>query len=116
MRGLNDTMRDVENLVEHEIDEAGILMCPVCETSVYVHVDRVSVFTRGEDEVGAGVAMDAVTGSLQLGGSTLVPSGSFVGEGRRHRIALTGSCEECRQTFSIVFTQHKGSTYVELET
>jgi hypothetical protein len=37
-----------------------------------------------------------------------------VGVGRRHRIAVTGICERAgHRRFAVVFTQHKGVTYVE---
>lgn len=35
------------------------------------------------------------------------------GHDGRQRIALSGSCEQCGQAFSLVFTQHKGDTFVE---
>jgi hypothetical protein len=38
---------------------------------------------------------------------------SGVGVGRRHRIAVTGICEQAGHRFAVVFTQHKGVTYVE---
>ncbi|MER6831976.1 hypothetical protein ABT352_38720 [Streptosporangium sp. NPDC000563] len=42
-----------------------------------------------------------------------VLAGDAVGEGRRQRLVLTGSCEICGGEYAIVFTQHKGETYME---
>jgi hypothetical protein len=88
------------------------LCCPLCGDS-NTHVDRVVFAARpsGEDGPIVEIAIGA-DGDVIRGGST-APSGTQVGIGRRHRIALIGWCEFCDGKFSLVFTQHKGVTLVE---
>lgn len=91
----------------------GPLLCPLCDFNA-THVDIVRIAARREDRDFNEITVNAVTGQLSTHGRDPAPIGGFVGEGRRHRIALVGTCEGCRGTFAIVFTQHKGSTYVEV--
>jgi hypothetical protein len=93
-----------------EFDDS--LACPICGFG-YVHINQVMVAARREDERPTSILVDAVTGYVARGSHTAVPAGPTVGEGRRHRIALLGSCEEGHE-FAIVFTQHKGNTFVEV--
>ena len=67
---------------------------------------------RREDRDFNEISINAVSGRVQTHGSTPAPAGPF-GEGRRHRIALSGFCEECGHEFALVFTQHKGDTIIE---
>lgn len=90
----------------------GSLACPVCGFGC-THIDRVAVAARKEDDQATPITVDAITGYVTKGGMNTVPAGAMVGEGRRHRIALLGACESGHQ-FAIVFTQHKGATYVEV--
>lgn len=85
------------------------LCCPLCG-DVYVHVDEVRVAARPVED--GAVTSISVTKIGQVG-SELTPIGDQVGTGRRHRIALHGWCEMCGRKFAIVFTQHKGVTFVE---
>lgn len=85
------------------------LCCPLCG-DVYVHVDEARVAARPVED--GEVTHISVTKSGEVG-SELVPIGSRVGTGRRHRIALHGWCEICGGKFAIVFTQYKGVTLVE---
>ena len=86
------------------------LCCPLCG-DVFVHIDQVRVAARpkGEDGPEIDVGLTA-SGALTLDAT---PTGRAVGAGRRHRIALLGWCEMCGGKFALVFTQHKGVTFVE---
>lgn len=85
-----------------------VLKCPVCGFDA-THVDAVAVAGRAEDGPEAYAQLDRF-GLLSYPES--VPTGAEAGEGRRHRIALIGSCEVGHE-FAIVYTQHKGTTFVE---
>lgn len=87
------------------------LCCPLCG-DVFVHVDAVQVAARPDGEDGP-IAGFRVTSTGSISGRGDVPVGPHAGEGRRHRIALTGWCEMCEGHFALVFTQHKGVTIVE---
>jgi hypothetical protein len=86
------------------------LLCPLCGFE-YTHVEIAYISARGEDQVPNEIGVNAVTGRVETQMPYTPPAGSD-GEGRRHRIALAGSCENGCE-FAIVFTQHKGSTYIE---
>lgn len=69
---------------------------------------------RREDKPYTYVHVDGISGEVGQGDDIpSAPTGQAVGEGRRHRIALTGFCELCGGDYAIVFTQHKGQTHVE---
>lgn len=92
----------------------GQLACPLCQDfSNTTHVDRVYVSARKEDRDFNHITVDAVTGQLRTHEITPSPWGDMVKEGRRHRISLVGDCEICGGWFALVFTQHKGTTFVE---
>jgi hypothetical protein len=92
-----------------DFDES--LACPVCGFG-YTHIDSVSVAARREDAAPTHISVDALSGYVRKDDGMDVPVGPMVGEGRRHRVVLLGSCENgCR--FAVVFTQHKGATFVE---
>lgn len=95
------------------IDTENQLRCPTCVDPSGVHIDGVLVAARHEDEGPVHIGVNAVTGDVNYI-PAIVPAGDAVGEGRRHRIALTGWCEICGDKFAIVYTQHKGSTFVEV--
>ncbi len=88
------------------------LCCPLCGDN-FVHIDQMRMAGRpdGEDGdlVGVGVTH---RGNVHIETGN-VPFGPTVGEGRRHRIALIGWCENCGGHFALVFTQRKGVTLVE---
>lgn len=86
------------------------MCCPVCGHQ-NTHIDRVGVYARTEDANGEPITVDAVTG--YVGRSKRIPRGAAVGDGRRHRIALIGTCEGGCE-FALVFTQHKGETFFEV--
>jgi hypothetical protein len=87
-----------------------MLCCPVCDFD-YTDVENVGVAARLEDEVTKHLVLNTATGALDHAES--VPMGTRVGEGRRSRVALMCSCENGHR-FAIVFTQHKGQTFVEI--
>lgn len=91
--------------------EGNRLACPGCAATDGTHVDTVRVAARREDAASTQVSLDAITGKVAPADS--VPVGETVGEGRRHRIVLDGRCELCDTAFSLIFTQHKGVTFVE---
>lgn len=86
------------------------LCCPLCG-DVFVHVDQVQIAARSEDGPFSEIGINAVGDVADVSGN--VPVGPRVGSGRRHRIALLGWCEMCAGKFALVFTQHKGVTFVE---
>lgn len=87
------------------------LCCPLCGDN-FVHIDEVRVAARPQGEDGPEVGL-RVTAKGEVFDEH-VPTGRQVGTGRRHRIALIGWCEQCEgRRFALVFTQHKGVTFVE---
>lgn len=92
--------------------DGNLLACPLCGDTDGTHVDTVYVSARQEDHNPQEIHVHAVTGQITHE-SVSAPTGPAVGEGRRHRIALTGWCEMCGREYAIIFTQHKGQTYVE---
>lgn len=86
------------------------MCCPVCG-HLNTHVDSVGIHAREEDRPGEHITVDAVTG--YVGRAKRIPKGPIGGVGRRHRIALIGTCEGGCE-FALVFTQHKGETYFEI--
>lgn len=86
------------------------LCCPLCgETNT--HIDEVAVAARPLGEGGPTIDV-----GLDLRGAVItpaVPAGRHVGQGRRHRFALYGTCEGCDARFALLFTQHQGVTLVE---
>lgn len=95
-----------------ETDDAGVLRCPACN-DIVTHIDDAYVSARGEDEDFNEIAINAISGQIQTHRDVPAPTGATVNVGRRHRIALGGWCEICGADFAIVFTQHKGATFVE---
>jgi hypothetical protein len=91
------------------VDREDCLLCPRCGFE-YTHVDLVTVAARQtEDEQEIFFQMDSRGGVSEY---VEAPVGRRVGDGRRHRFVLHGTCENgCR--FALVFTQHKGITLVE---
>lgn len=90
----------------------GCLLCPACG-SEWTHSEIVYVAARREDGPTNEIAVNAITGRVEANGDQAAPAGPAVGEGRRQRVAITGTCESNGHTFAIVFTQHKGVTLVE---
>ncbi len=90
-------------------DNDNQLCCPLCGES-NVHVDEARVAARPVED---GEVTHVSVTSKGVIGAELPPVGKRVGAGRRHRIALHGWCEMCSGKFAIVFTQHKGVTFVE---
>lgn len=88
------------------------LCCPLCGDS-NTHIDRVAMAARPDGEDGP-IAEIAVTNTGDVSDQADgIPPSRYVGEGRRHRIALIGWCELCTGEFALLFTQHKGVTYTE---
>jgi hypothetical protein len=94
------------------VDGDGRLLCPACG-SEWTHSEIVYVAARGEDRPFNEIAVNAITGQVKTHNDQAAPAGVAVGLGRRHRISVTGSCEAGGHRFAIVFTQHKGVTFVE---
>lgn len=91
--------------------EYGQLLCPMCGFE-FTHVEQVFIAARDNDQEPNEIAVHAKSGEIEQYRSVPAPVGPLVRVGRRHRIVLAGSCEE-GHGFAIVFTQHKGHTYVE---
>lgn len=91
-----------------------LLMCPCCGTTYGPHVNMAYVSARREDREPEEIRVHGITGEVTRDGMD-APVGSKVGVGRRHRIALTGWCDQCQGEFAIIFTQHKGETYIETQ-
>ena len=89
------------------VDNNDMLRCPTCgDTNTHIRL-AYAAFRKQED----GPIADVWVGSNRRGKG---PTGRG-GEGRRGRFALLGDCENGHD-FSVVFTQHKGNTFVETVT
>ncbi|MQA78088.1 MAG: hypothetical protein GEV10_06360 [Streptosporangiales bacterium] len=88
------------------------LLCPSCGAE-WVHTDIVYVSARHEDGSFNEISVNGVTGQVVTNRPEPGPVGPTQNEGRRHRMAVTGWCEHCPGRFALVFTQHKGVTFVE---
>jgi hypothetical protein len=97
------------------IDADGRLLCPECG-SEYSHAEIVYVATRKEDGPFDEITVNAITGQVRTQNDPAAPTGEIVGAGRRHRIAVSGSCETGAHSFAVVLTQHKGVTLAETVT
>jgi hypothetical protein len=89
------------------------MRCPACN-DIATHIDFALIAARTEDREFNEIAVNAISGQIQTHRAVPAPMGSKVKEGRRQRIALPGWCEVCGADFAIVFTQHKGVTFVEV--
>jgi hypothetical protein len=96
-----------------QVDEEGLLLCPMCRWDA-THLEIVRVAARQEDEKPNEIVVNALTGQINTHGQEPAPAGQARGVGRRQRVAVTGFCEEAGHRFAIVFTQHKGGTFVEV--
>jgi hypothetical protein len=98
------------------ISEDGALLCPACGAEG-THMEIVYIAARREDEEVNEITVSAVTGQIRTREKQSAPAGPAVGDGRRHRIAITGHCEgDGEHKFAVVFTQHKGWTFMEAVT
>lgn len=98
------------------ISEDGALLCPACGAEG-THMEIVYIAARREDEEVNEIIVSAVTGQIRTHEEQSAPAGPSVGDGRRHRIAITGYCEgDGEHKFAVVFTQHKGRTFMEAVT
>lgn len=98
------------------ISENGALLCPACGAEG-THMEIVYITARQEDEEANEIRVSAVTGQIRTQEEQSAPAGPAVGDGRRHRIAITGYCEgDGEHKFAVVFTQHKGWTFMEAVT
>jgi hypothetical protein len=96
-----------------QLDGNGLLLCPTCKADT-THAEIVRVAARREDAAFNEITVNAITGQVVTHGSEPAPAGPAKEEGRRQRIAVTGYCESGGHSFAVVFTQHKGGTYVEM--
>jgi hypothetical protein len=87
------------------------LSCPICGDNNALHIDDVQVAARPSGEDGR-ITLHQLNARGEATTPESVPVGPEMGEGRRHRIALIGWCEHGHK-FAIVYTQHKGETYVD---
>ena len=86
------------------------LQCPNCDGDV-THITSVMVAARQEDAEFTNREVEVVFGNISV--PREVPAGRL-GAARRSRVALVGYCELCDGgSFAIVFTQHKGTTFIE---
>jgi hypothetical protein len=97
------------------LNDNGLLLCPACGWDA-THLEIVRVAARREDQHSNEITVNAITGQITTHGDMPAPTGSKEGEGRRQRVAVTGYCEEGQHSFAIIFTRHKGGTYVETVT
>jgi hypothetical protein len=94
--------------------EGNRLACPTCGDTTGTHVDSVLIAARQDDGPFNNIVVDAISGAVQTQVEVEPPSGETVGQGRRHRIVLVVECEHCAgKRHNLVFTQHKGVTFVE---
>jgi hypothetical protein len=94
------------------MESYGLLRCPVCGDE-FAHIERVAIAAGAEDQERSHLLVDAVRGRIETRPGQQTPAGVEVGEGRRHRIALLGYCEDGGHAFAFVLTQHQGQTYLE---
>jgi hypothetical protein len=99
--------------LRYDNDQGGLL-CPQCDEGYANHLDVVRISARYEDCEPDEISIDAITGRVQTKCPIPAPIGKQVGSGRRHRIALMGWCELCGASWALIFTQQKGTTYVEV--
>lgn len=100
-------MTDVKPMVNADSQ----VVCPTC-SSEYTHVEHVFVSARLEDQTSNEITVNSLSGEVRTHCEESAPKGEIVGNGRRQRIALAGHCEGGHR-FALVFSQHKGVTYVE---
>lgn len=94
------------------LDESGVLICPNCGES-NLHHDRVTVYARAD----GGEAK-----------RTVVESPAFCNEETRRRgripknasdqrsgLVVEGCCEHCPARWRMTVAQHKGTTFVKVE-
>jgi hypothetical protein len=94
--------------------DGNLLVCPCCGGTGGTHVNTAYVSARQEDHEPQEIHVHGITGEVTH--ETIeAPVGNAIGRGRRNRIALTGWCDMCQGEFAIIFTQHKGQTYVETQ-
>uniref|UniRef100_UPI003F496C1A hypothetical protein n=1 Tax=Streptosporangium sp. CA-235898 TaxID=3240073 RepID=UPI003F496C1A len=93
--------------------DENVMTCPGCGGPCGPHLEHVYVAAREEDREFTYVHVDAKTGEVDTLTPEIPPAGGL-GDGRRHRIALTGYCDGCGIEFAVIFTQHKGATHVEV--
>ncbi|SNR83879.1 hypothetical protein SAMN06265360_12228 [Haloechinothrix alba] len=93
---------------EYLTDSDARLLCPECGRAS-TRVDQVFVTAREEDAPANEIIVDAIGGDVVTHGRGQAPVDPSVGEGRRHRVALVGRCEE-QHRFALVLTQVDGET------
>jgi hypothetical protein len=95
-------------------NEDHLLLCPQCDEQ-NTHVELVQVAAREEDRPFTNISVNAVTAEVHVypTGEGSVPAGEAVGQGRRQRISIRLSCEQCGRSSDLVLTQHKGVTFAE---
>ena len=81
----------------------GTLKCPWCKFE-YLHHDRVTTYSRGEDEDADVHVVEVPDENSIRGGLQPNPSG------RRSGVVIEGWCEGCENRWTLTLAQHKGQT------
>ena len=84
----------------------GTLVCPSCKFD-YLHHDRVTTYSRQEDQDADLCVVEVPDGNSIRGG--LLPNPSR----RRSGVVIEGWCEGCKNRWTLTLAQHKGQTEVE---
>lgn len=97
------------------VNNEDCLLCPRCGGE-WTHIENVHISARAEDHAVTEIRVNAITATITAGPNAGAgPTGTRVGQGRRQRISLLGYCETCGSNWALVFTQHKGVTFVEAQ-
>lgn len=88
---------------------APALLCPQCQ-GAYLHLDVIEMHAAS-----GGALRIAATGEDEHSQVNATPVGSE-DLGRRHTAVLEMWCETCPDVTRVFFRQHKGCTYVDVET
>ena len=106
-------------MTEWPIDMAEwtMLICPSCgDENRYLHHDRVTVFSRKEDEKSNVTVVDIPdrdwpeTTDLDI--TVAVPPVPENPSSRRSGVVIEGWCELCRERWELKVMQHKGQTWL----
>ena len=84
----------------------GTLECPWCKSDD-LHHDRVTTYSRAEDQDADVRVVDVPDGNWIRGELVANPSG------RRSGVVIEGWCEGCENRWTLTLAQHKGQTDIE---
>lgn len=91
----------------------GTLACPLCDDE-FTHLCRTFVGAREREDGPINEVTVDHDGRVSTQVSTVGPRRTSWTNDRRDRVAVGGWCEGCGGVFAIVFTQHKGVTFVDV--